>query len=137
MATLSVKLVEVDGRIDTDASVSVFADALAAYQVEHELETETISDAIHAQFDAYPGASQNMPALVHGALSRLNVQPANYAAMEEKVLAFVRENSDRAAKTDKKTGTVTPGETPRTRLFGIRKGQGGGVVRWSDVPVKA
>lgn len=127
---LTITLVEKDGLIDDSLSTQAFTSALAAYKAERETEEATISDAVHAQFSEFPGASQNMPALVHGALNRLNVVPSSYKAMETKVLAYIRENSDRTA--DKKTGRVA--EPPRTRLFGIRKGVGGGVCRWADVP---
>lgn len=134
--TLSISLIlAASGEIDEQASTRAFQERLSAYKAECETEEDTIADAVHAQFDLYPGASQNMPALVHGTLGRLNVQPANFKTMEEKVLAYVRENSDRAEKLDKKTKAVIQAkEEPRTRLFGIKKGVGGGVCRWSDVP---
>lgn len=130
-------IVSADGSIDEQASTSAFTAALAAFKAERETEDSTIAEAVGAQFDAYPGASQNMPALVHGVLRALNVNPANHKTMEAKVLAYIRQNSDRPAVLDKKTKAVlVPAEPPRTRLFGIKKGVGGGVCRWSDVPEK-
>ena len=134
MTTLSIKLVtDSDGLIDEAASTLAFQAAVADYKVQRELEESTIADAVAAQFDAYPGASQNMDALTSGVLHRLNVQPANHNTMKEKVQAYVRANADRTA--DKKKGIEA--EPPRTRLFSISKGVGGGVRRWSDVPEKA
>lgn len=126
------------GEIDEQASTQAFQAALSSFKAERETEEGTIADAVAAQFDAYPGASQNMPALVHGALNRLNVTYANHKTMEEKVLSYIRQNSDRPAVIDRKTKAVLQAaEPPRTRLFGIKKGVGGGVCRWSDVPEKS
>jgi hypothetical protein len=125
------------GALDDTKNEQTFRSAYSAYKAELETEEATIADAVSAQFDAYPGASQNMPALVHGVLNRLNVDPSNHGTMEEKVLAFVRDNSDRPAKIDRKTKAVLQtAEVSRTRLFGIKKGVGGGVCRWSDCPEK-
>lgn len=126
------------GEIDEQASTRAFQDALANYKAERELESDTISEQVHAIFDQYPGASIQMPALINMTLRSLNVQPANYSTMFEKVGAFVRANSDRPATVDKKTKAVlVPAEPARTRSFGIKKGVGGGVCRWSDVPEKS
>jgi len=123
------------GVLDKAGSEAAFSAAFDKYQAESETEDATIADAVNAQFDKYPGASQNMPALIHGALTILNVQPAAHGTMEAKVHAYISENSDRAEKRDRKTKAVTQAAEPkRTRLFGIKKGVGGGVCRWSDVP---
>lgn len=124
--------------LDDSKNAAAFEASYANFKAELETEEGTIADAVSAQFGAYPGASQNMPALVHGVLQRLNVIPANHKTMEEKVLSYIRKNSDRPQVTDKKTKAVTQAaEAPRTRLFGIKKGVGGGVCRWSDVPEKS
>lgn len=137
--TLTITLATLaSGALDDTKNAQSFSDAYEAFKAQRDTEDAQIADAVNAQFSAYPGASQNMPALVHGALQRLNVIPANHKVMEEKVLAYVRQNSDRPAVTDKKTkAVITPAEAPRTRLFGIKKGVGGGVCRWSDVPEKS
>jgi hypothetical protein len=133
--TLTVALVTLaSGAINETASIQAFEDKLASFKAELETESGTIADAVSAQFDQYPGAGQNMPALCHGALNRLNVQPANYGVMEAKVLQYIRDNSDRVEKKDKKTGAILQAAEPQgTRLFHIKKGVGGGVVRNSDV----
>jgi hypothetical protein len=126
------------GVLDDATNAARFDSAYSQFKADLETEESTIADAVHAQFDTYPGASQNMPALVHGTLNRLNVDPSNYGSMEAKVLEYVRKNSDQPAKVDRKTKEVLVSAEPaRTRLFGIKKGQGGGVCRWSDVPEKA
>lgn len=126
-----------NGQLDDDGSLDAFQSAYDNFKAERDTEESTIAAAVGACFDAHKGASQNMPALVHGALRILNVTPSNHKVMEEKVLAYIRQNSDRPAVIDKKTKAVlTPAEAPRTRLFGIKKGVGGGVCRWADVPEK-
>ncbi len=139
MANLAVTVVTGnDGSIDVGATLAAFKDALEVYQVEYEMEGEAIANAVHAQFDKYPGASQNMPALVHGALQILGVTPATFGVMEEKVHSWIQENSDRVEKHDRKTkALIQEAEPERTRMFGIRKGRNGGVVRWADQPLKA
>lgn len=133
---LSLTLVTLtDGSLDDTANVLAFEKAYDAYKVETESFDEEVSAAVHAQFDQYRGASQNMPALIHGALNRLDVGQ-NYQLMHDKVQNFIRQNSDRAEKKDKKTGEILQvAEAKRTRAFGIAKGKNGGCRRWSDVPV--
>lgn len=137
--TLTIALATLaSGALDDTKNAATFEDAYSAFKAELETEESTIADAVSAQFDAYPGASQNMPALVHGTLNRLNVIPSNHKAQEAKVLAYIRDNSDRATVTDRKTKAVIQvAEPKRTRMFGIKKGVGGGVCRWSDVPMGA
>lgn len=125
-----------DGKVDDARSEASFQAALAQYKAQRETEETEIAAAVNACFDAYPGAGQNLQALINGALNKLNVQPANYKVMSDKVSAYIHENSDRVEKRDRKTGAVIAvAEAPRTRLFGIKKGVGGGCRRWSDVPV--
>lgn len=128
---------DADGKIDEEKSVSNFRAHVAKTKTEQELEDSTIAKAVSDVFDANPGVSINMDGVIGMALRGLNVQQANYTAMQEKVGAYIRANSDRAEKKDRKTGKVIQTkEQPRTRLFGIKKGLGGGVCRWSDVPEK-
>lgn len=136
--TLTIALVlGSDGKVDDARSEASFQAALSQYKAQRETEETEIAAAVNACFDAYPGASQNLAALVNGALNKLNVQPANYKVMADKVSDYIHENSDRAEKKDRKTGAVIVAAEPkRTRLFGIKKGVGGGVCRWSDVPEK-
>lgn len=134
--SLTIALVlSASGEIDESASTQAFQEELVRFRAQRETEESTIAEAVSDTFSEYPGASQNMEALVHGALRRLNVQPAAHKLMKDKVLAYVRENADRAAVKDKAGNVLTPAEAPRTRLFSISKGVGGGVRRWSDIPV--
>lgn len=133
--SLSSKLVlGDDGLVDMDASCAAFRAVLESYVAERELESETIAKAVNDVFDERRGCGMNLPALTGFALAKLNAQPSNYAVLEEKVKQYIRNNSDRPAS--KKTGD--PGESPRTRLFGIRRGRQsdmqGSVIRWSDHP---
>jgi len=136
--TLATELVfAVDGSLDEAGSIRRFENALAEFQASRLLESDTILTAVHAVFDQYRGEAIPMPALTSAVLQALHVLPSNYKTMEEKVTNCIRENADQSEKKDRKTGEVTrQAELPRTRTFGIRKGVGGGVCRWTDVPVK-
>lgn len=104
-----------------DASLANAAAAYDKHVAERETEEATIKDAITAVFDEYPGAALTMPTIEGMATRQLNANPSNYKALAKLSLDFVRAHS----------GTRESGA-----LFGISKGVGGGVRRWSDVPVE-
>jgi len=112
--SLSFALVLSAGTIDREASLSAAEVALDKYISEHETEQSTISDAVHAVFDQYKGASLTMPTIGGMTLRQLNAQPGNYKSLEKRVLDFVRANA----------GTRESGAS-----FSINKGVGGGVLR--------
>lgn len=119
-----------DGTIDQDQSETNFRSALVKRKAELETEQEQIGDTVNALFDKHPGASINMPAIASMAANMLNAQPENYSVLSERVLEYVRANSQGKTAED---GTV---ERPAS-LFVIAKGKGGGCYRRADKPVKA
>jgi hypothetical protein len=123
MATLTVTLVSKDGAVDQSASEAAFRTALLNYVAQRETEQSTIAAAVSAQFDKHPGVSINMPALASMVLASLNVQPENFSTLEALALGYVRENASEKREDGK--------------LFRIGKGKGGGVKRWSEIPVEA
>lgn len=137
-----------DGSVDLDASLAKFEGTLSNHIASVELETVEIANAVSAAFDKFPGARLGMTYVINQALQILNVQPENHKTLEGRVHVYIQENADQDAvyATDPKTGKVigkgdervmvTEPEADRTRMFGIGKGKGGGVVRWSDVPEK-
>lgn len=121
--SLSVDLVRGDdGSVDQEATVESFSNALSARVQEEETQEHVIADAVNSAFDRHIGEPQTMPFLINGALSILNVLPANYKSMSEKVAQYVRTNSG-----DRESGA----------LFTIGKGKAGGARRWSDVKSSA
>lgn len=122
--TLSFALVSLAGSIDRAQSLASAEAALDAHIAEHETQQETVAEAVNAVFDQYRGENLTMPILEGLALQKMNAIPANYKVLGKLALDFVRSNSDQK------------GEADRTRTFGISKGKGGGVCRWSDVPVE-
>lgn len=110
------------------------AAAAVKYLTDRGEQDEAIAGAVESIFDQYRGTSINMPALASMACQRLNVQPENFNSVEERVLDYVRANADLHEKKDKAGKVVQTAEAPRTRLFAIGKGKGGGVKRWSDQP---
>ena len=124
-----------DGSLNDEGSVKAFVEAYESYKAEAFGLDDAISTAVHKVFDLNHGEAIPMPALIHGALNHLPNVAANYTVMHEKVQNFIRDNSDRAEKKDRKTGEILQyAEPARTRQFGVRKGRGGGCSRWADVP---
>lgn len=118
--SLSVTLVETDGRIDADKSRAAFDTVLSNLIAERDVEVGQIASAVEALFDTYKGKPIAMPALASMAAQKLNAQPENFKTLSERVLDYVRANS----KGD-------------SSLFVIGKGKGGGCYRRADAPVKA
>lgn len=104
-----------DGSIDVDKSIEQYAEGLKEYQDSLVSNQDMIASATNAVFDKYKG--HNVTKLSAFVMSQLEVNPDNYASMEKQVQHFISEN----------TGEYTSGA-----LFGMRKGAGGGVWRWSD-----
>lgn len=120
---------DASGAVDREACLDKFEAELVKYCAERETEQEVISEAVNAAFDKYHGANITMPALCTFALTKLNAQPENHKILTERVLAYVRDNSQGKTAED---GTV---ERPNS-VFVIGKGKNGGVRRRADIPVK-
>lgn len=120
--SISFSLVFSAGTIDRAASLAAAEAALDSYVAEYDTQNEVIAEAVSAVFDTYKGANVTMPTIAGIALRSLNAQPSNYKTLEKLVLSYIRDNTDQ------------DGEAPRTRMFRVKKGVGGGVARWSDVP---
>lgn len=103
------------GTVDIDATIEKFGTELQSYLDTAERESVDIGNAVHAVFDQHKGVNINMPALVSLSLQWLDVSPANYSDMSEKVADYVRSHKD---------------------AFLVSKGKGGGVRRIADIPPK-
>lgn len=110
-----------EGQIDLEGTCEAFASDLIKFQAERETETSVVAEAVNAVFSAHPGARMNMPYVTSEALRLLNVQPETHKLLTERVQVFIRDNSG--------------AERSSGKLFHIGKGKGGGVSRWSDVPL--
>ena len=132
MATsLSVTLVtDESGQIDQAATTLAFTKLLAIKAAELETEQESIAAAVNELFDEYHGASINMPAVASMTSQKLNVLPENFKVISERVLNYVRANSQGKTLED---GTV---ERPDS-LFVIGKGKNGGCKRRADIKPEA
>jgi hypothetical protein len=122
---------------DLAANTALFKDAYETFVVENADLSEKIDIAVNAVFDQYKSTALAMPILANFAMQHLTYTPATFKVLQEKVCEYVRENADRHEKKDDDGVVIQVAESPRTRAFKIAKGKGGGVVRWSDVPVKA
>ncbi len=128
--TVTITLVETAAGVDRASSSKAFESAVDKFIAERETQESTIAGAVGAYFDSHKNEPIKMPALVHGALQHLNVQPSNYGSLEKLVKAYVRSNSQSVKLPDGKVE-----ERPQS-LFVIAKGKGGGVTRRSDLPVE-
>lgn len=120
MSTLTITLARhSDGSVDESATLAACQSAVRKYVAERETEQATIAAAVSEVFDALKGARANMPYVVNQALRTLNALPENFKALSERVAEYLREHA---------------GDRSAGAKFGILKGKGGGVVRWSDQP---
>jgi hypothetical protein len=122
-------LSEESGNIDTEASVAAFRTALLKRIAERELEATSIGEAVTALFDEHVGVSINMPAVASMTCAKLNAQPENFKVLSDRVLDYVRANSQ--GETTEEGVEERP-----TSLFVIAKGKNGGCYRRADRPAK-
>lgn len=100
-----------DGSVDVAASANAYAKALTEWSAQNESDSEQIENAVEAVFNRFDGRIK-MPALVNFALQELNATPAQHAALETRVRAYIKgQNADNTGRLD------------------ILKGIGGGVLR--------
>ena len=127
------------GEIDVEASHEAFGEALGNLKNDLELTANTIAEKVHEVFDRSNKLPIQMPALVNLTVQALGCTAENFAVykeMENKVTNYIRANADQPEKRDKETKKVLSlAEPERTRTFAIKRGIGGGVIRWSDHPV--
>lgn len=125
------------GKLDFDATMAAFAARLTDYEAAVGMETEQIANAVHSVFNKFPSINLTMDAIVSFALPDLNPTPDNHTILSARIKDYIRDNADRPAVLDEVTkATITPAEAPRTRLFAIAKGKGGGVRSWNHTPIK-
>lgn len=129
--SITVNLVVTDGLVDIDASEAVFRSAALKRQAELETEGAEIAQACEELFDQYRGKAIPMPTVGSMVAQKLNAQPENFKVLSDRVLDYVRANSQ--ATGSEEDGTYA--EHPDS-LFVIGKGKGGGCSRRADVPAK-
>jgi predicted Zn-dependent protease with MMP-like domain len=122
---LTVALVTEDGAINQEKSEQAFRTALVKHIAEHEVEQTLIAEKVSELFDQYKGTGINMPAVASMTAQKLNAIPENFKVISDRVLAYVRENSQGETLADE---TV---ERPNS-LFVVAKGKNGGCFRRAD-----
>jgi hypothetical protein len=126
--SITVELVTTDGAIDIDASAQAFRTAALKRQAELETEGSQIASAAAELFDQYRGQAIPMPTVGSMVAQKLNAQPENFKVLSDRVLDYVRQNSQ---------GEVKDGVAARPdSLFVIGKGKNGGCYRRADRPAK-
>jgi len=114
-----------NGTINQEQTEATFRALLSDYTAGAETQNSVIEEHVNAIFDENLGDVIKMPSLVHAVCTRMNAVIQNYQAINDRVLAYVRSNSQGKKNED---GTV---ERPTSTLIVI-KGAGGGVARRSD-----
>lgn len=122
------------GAVDSAATLAKFETDMAKFVAETETETGVIALAVNEVFDEHK-STLKMPVLINFALMKLNALPSNWNVLTQKVTDYIRNNADQPVVKDGDK-VVREAEAPRSRLFRIAKGVGGGVSRWSDIPEK-
>jgi len=129
--SITVDLVTTDGAINIDASQAAFRTAALKRQAELETEGAEIASACAELFEQYKGKAIPMPTVGSMVAQKLNAEPENFKVLSDRVLDYVRSNSQERKAAD---GTVTKHEDS---LFVIGKGKNGGCYVRADRPAPA
>lgn len=116
-----------DGVIDVEASVTKFRNAVTIAAETRKNDLEVVAVNVAAVYDQYPGAYIQIDALKSFVLRRLDVSPAAYSEIAERVHKYVQENTEAG-------NGITEAGTPA--LFVLKKGKGGGFARRADLRAK-
>jgi hypothetical protein len=100
-----------DGSVDMSATVLAYSEGLSAWVKENEIPSDTISTAIEAVFDRFPGQRLPMPALLAAAVAELSATPEQHRALTKRCHEYVK------------------GQAKAGILF-VTKGKGGGVANF-------
>jgi hypothetical protein len=103
------------GNVDIAVSVQAYEDALTAWVNDKDTISDSVSTAVEAVLDMYPGKRIPMPALLSAAVMKLDAAPDQHAALSKQCHTYVTQ------------------QAAAGNIF-IVKGAGGGVGR--DAPVK-
>lgn len=124
-----------DGKVDFDSTIKKFGGRLVEFEAAVEKEEEAIAAAVTKVFDTTlpKGMAHNMDTIGFLAAQELNANMVNFKILNERIKGWIRINSDQPKKmADDGETVLVEAEKPRTRMFAINKGKGGGVKRWSD-----
>src|SRR6185369_726615 len=124
---ITTTLVADGGKIDIDASTQAFRTAALKRQAELETEGAEIAQACEELFDQYRGKAIPMPTVGSMVAQKLNAQPENFKVLSDRVLDYVRANSQTTGSEEDGTLVQHPDS-----LFVIGKGKGGGAYRRAD-----
>ena len=130
--SITVDCVLTDGRTNESATLEACRAAVLRTKAERETQEWEIASQVEALFDTHLGKAIGMPALGSMVAQKLNAQPENFKALSDRVLDYVRANSQETGS--EKTGDLAshPDST-----FVIAKGKNGGCYRRADRPAKA
>jgi hypothetical protein len=117
-----------DNNIDVEASCAKFRLHVtkAAEARRHDL--DTVSQAVNALYDRFPGAFITIGAIQSMVCSDLKVHPAAYGEISERVHKYMQEWKEAG-------NGIT--EAGKPALFVMKKGKGGGWGRRADLKLSA
>lgn len=108
-----------EGNIDHQATNQKFSALLQAYEAERETEDELVVNAINAVFDEHVGARLNKPYVLNTALLvKMSCAAAELPILQKRAADYLKANTGERGSA----------------IFGVSKGPGGGMIRYSDVP---
>jgi hypothetical protein len=126
-----------DGKVDFDSTIKKFGGRLVEFEAACEKEEAAIAEAVTLVFDnTLPkGMAHQMDTIGFLAVQLMNANVGNFKILNDRVKSWIRVNADQPKKlADDGETVLVAAEKPRTRMFAITKGKGGGVKRWSDFP---
>ncbi len=125
--SITVDCVLTDGRINESATLEACRAAVLRTKAERETQESEIASQVEALFDTHLGKAIGMPALGSMVAQKLNAQPENFKALSDRVLDYVRANSQ-------ETGPEGARVQHPDSTFVIAKGKNGGCYRRADRP---
>jgi sugar (pentulose or hexulose) kinase len=93
MSSITIELVMVGGKVDSEATMDAFSDALSDFMTQHETESATLGAAVQSILSANSGRAIATPVLCSLALNSINVSPENYAALDMLARQYIKDNS--------------------------------------------
>jgi len=107
-----------DGTLDLQGTLEALSPKVVELVEQEDMATLDISKAVHAVFDTFKGSRLNTAAVTSFAMQHLTVTPETAGDVTSKIQDYIKQNSGERGES----------------LFSTKRGRGGGVARWEDVP---
>ena len=133
-------LVTTDGKGDLEASVEKYRQVCRQYLAGHTAEQDLVKSCMTQLFDLRRGTSLNLDYIKSQTVQLMSKQhpelndPTLFAMLSKRVEDYLHENCDQPAVEAK--GNKPAREAITDRIYGVKRGLGGGFFRKSDVPAE-